>query len=536
MELHSVILVDDELFTRKGLIKLIDWGACGFQISGEADNGEDALELIRSARPDLVITDIRMPVLDGLGLIRQLIEEDEQPPVFVIISGYDDFSYAQQAVRYGVHDFILKPIDEGEFTEMLCRLSGRLREEREEKEREKRLENQAMIESIIRNEAEEQFISTWEEQLNLTNGDSLYYMLVELNDLHPWRQVEEEEELPLHRFKEQVEQALQEIVGGEQPLYIYEHRNRIGVIVPERLLKPFHNNIRSFAESLQTRIKVREGRVFIYAGCPVQGLAGLRGAYESAKEALLYKYVHDHEGIVVHSQTSECAVQYMPVDQELYHRLIEQIEEYRLEELGRSIKQMFQRFQGKRYAPEAVKMSIHQCVLGVVDIVRGMEGDERTLGSLDPVIGWHDLNLSLQELQRLFAAFAAESGQYISVLRKEQQKGGIHKIRAYIEEHYHENISLKSIAAKFYMNPVYLGQLFRKTYGVYFNDFLLQLRISEAKRLLRQTDMRIYEVADRVGFSNPDYFVTQFEKLEKLTPSEYRSQLVKGGASSRTSR
>src|SRR5690606_25453685 len=116
MGLHSVVLVDDEVYTRKGLIKLIDWESCGFRITGEADNGEDALELIRTTNPDLVITDIRMPVLDGLGLIQQLIEEDEEPPVFVIISGYDDFSYAQQAVRYGVHDFILKPIDEVEFT------------------------------------------------------------------------------------------------------------------------------------------------------------------------------------------------------------------------------------------------------------------------------------------------------------------------------------------------------------------------------------------------------------------------------------
>lgn len=532
MERHRVILVDDEVYTRKGLIKLIDWEACGFHVVGEADNGEDALELIRSIRPDLVITDIRMPVLDGLGLIRQLIEEEDKPPVFVIISGYDDFSYAQQAVRYGVHDFILKPIDEVEFTEMLSRLNERLRQEREEKEREKRLENQAMIEAIIKNEAEESFVATWEEQLNMTSSDTLYYMFVELNDHHPWGPTEE---IPLHRFLEQVERALQDLVEA-QPLYVHEHRNRVGVIVPERVLKPYHNHIRSFAEALQGKIKVRDGRVFIYTGCPVQGLAGLRSAYESAKEALLYKYVHDRDGIVVHSHGSECTVQYMPVDQELHHRLIEQIEEFKLEELDRTIKRMFLRFQENRYAPEAVKMNIHQGVLGVIDIIRSMDGEEQSLGSLAPIIGWHDLNLSLRELQRLFTAFAIESGRYIGELRKEQQRGGIHKIRAYIEEHYHENISLKSIAATFYMNPVYLGQLFRKTYGIYFNDFLLQLRIGEAKRLLRQTDLRIYEVADRVGFSNPDYFVTQFEKLEKLTPSEYRSRLVKGGASARTSR
>ncbi|MNP16727.1 Bifunctional transcriptional activator/DNA repair enzyme AdaA [compost metagenome] len=80
------------------------------------------------------------------------------------------------------------------------------------------------------------------------------------------------------------------------------------------------------------------------------------------------------------------------------------------------------------------------------------------------------------------------------------------------------------------MNPVYLGQLFKKTYGIYFNDFLQQLRIHEAKRLLRQTDLRIYEVSERVGFGNRDYFVTKFEKMEGVTPSVYRHRLNKGGS------
>lgn len=78
----------------------------------------------------------------------------------------------------------------------------------------------------------------------------------------------------------------------------------------------------------------------------------------------------------------------------------------------------------------------------------------------------------------------------------------------------------------FYMNAVYLGRLFRKTYGVYFNEYLLELRVQEAKKLLRQSDLRMYEIAGRVGFQNADYFVTQFEKLEQLTPSEYRNLLI----------
>ncbi|HTG68651.1 MAG TPA: helix-turn-helix domain-containing protein, partial [Candidatus Udaeobacter sp.] len=158
---------------------------------------------------------------------------------------------------------------------------------------------------------------------------------------------------------------------------------------------------------------------------------------------------------------------------------------------------------------------------------RSMEGDEQSLLSLQPMLGWQDINLSLGELKKLFTAFIEESQQSIAELRKKQQKGGIQKIKCYIEGNFSQNISLKSIAAQFYINPVYLGQLFKKTYGVYFNEFLLQLRVNEAKKLLRQScSMRIYEIAEKVGFSNSDYFVTQFEKIEHMTPTEYRNKLM----------
>jgi len=134
--------------------------------------------------------------------------------------------------------------------------------------------------------------------------------------------------------------------------------------------------------------------------------------------------------------------------------------------------------------------------------------------------------VSPAELKRLLSSFLLECASFVCKLRKEYAKGGIQKIKAYIEAHYNENISLKSIASVFYMNPVYLGQLFKKTYGLHFNEFLLQLRIGEAKKLLRQTDCRVYEIAEKVGFGSADYFVTRFEKLERMTPTEYRNKLL----------
>lgn len=533
MQLHRVIVVDDELYTRKGLIKIIDWEACGFQIIDEADNGEDALELIMNTCPDLVITDIRMPVLDGLELIRRVTEHASVSPMFIIVSGYDDFSYAQQAVRYGVHDYILKPIDEHEFMKTLCNLNEKFNKERLARSRQEMLLTGVMIESLIMGEVDTIAVAEWEERLKLKQSSQLFYMFVEWNDYYTTQP--NPQETMNDSFKERVQRALRQVTAEtDQPLYMHEHRNRVGILVPDAILHLFHGDIATFAKSLQETLMMElAGRVFIYIGEPVTELLNISESYETAKESLLYKFVYDSKGIIIYEEAKTINLQYIGLDQSVYTLLIEQIEELELEKLQKTIDMLFHSFTDLRCVPEAVKMNMNHCVQGVIKVIQEMDGVEGKLATFEPLTEWHDLNLSLKELKRLFTAFAMESGTYISVLRKDQQKGGIHKIHAYIESNFRDNISLKSIAGLFYINPVYLGQLFKKTYGMYFNDFLLHLRVNEAKKLLRQTDMRIYEVAERVGFGNPDYFVTQFEKIEQMAPSEYRNRLVKEAASER---
>jgi two-component system response regulator YesN len=121
--MFKVLLVDDEVYVRKGLLELIQWESLKFSIVGEANNGAEALDMMEQLEPDLVITDIRMPILDGLDLIRSVNEHAGLDSIFIIISGFHDFKYAQQALRYGVHDYILKPIDEEEMTATLRKLS-----------------------------------------------------------------------------------------------------------------------------------------------------------------------------------------------------------------------------------------------------------------------------------------------------------------------------------------------------------------------------------------------------------------------------
>lgn len=147
--MHKVMLVDDEGFARQGLRSMIDWEACGYEVCAEAEDGEEALRMIGEHAPDLVITDIRMPVLSGLELIRAVRGTGNRSVKFIIVSGYGDFSYAQQAIKFGVRDFILKPVDDAEMMEALQGLAAQIEKDEQAGERSSR-QSRTALESLLR--------------------------------------------------------------------------------------------------------------------------------------------------------------------------------------------------------------------------------------------------------------------------------------------------------------------------------------------------------------------------------------------------
>ena len=132
MELYRIILVDDEEEVRKSMIKKLDWEAAGFQVVGDAENGQEALEMIEQLEPDVLMTDIRMPYMDGLELVRRIRQKYPSMKV-LIFSGFDDFEYAQQAITLNVTEYILKPVNVEELTEILSRVKIKLDQEIEER-------------------------------------------------------------------------------------------------------------------------------------------------------------------------------------------------------------------------------------------------------------------------------------------------------------------------------------------------------------------------------------------------------------------
>jgi two-component system response regulator YesN len=134
--------------------------------------------------------------------------------------------------------------------------------------------------------------------------------------------------------------------------------------------------------------------------------------------------------------------------------------------------------------------------------------------------------ITINELKEVLTRFCVKGAAYIKTLRSRQSIGTIAKVEDYIRQNFRDDITLKGIAEKFYMNPVYLGQLFKKTFGIYFNDYLHNLRVEEAKKLLRRTEMKVYEIAEDVGYRDTDYFVSRFVKVVNMTPSQYKKSIT----------
>lgn len=518
--MYKVLIVDDEIFVRKGLIRIMNECSLEFEICGEAENGEQALTLIEQLTPELVIVDIRMPVLDGLELIGRVKTELEHQPVFIILSGYADFSYAQQAFRHNVSDYILKPVDEQELTAALKKIAQTLNQQQLLSiTREKPLV-ETVIESLLQTEPDDQVMDRISYALELPLSSAYTYIIAEMQDGQPHG---EKDYMPLLQTSLQryFRQAVQTL-----PVHVRAN-NQYGLIVPEVWMEKRSAAERdNYSYLLETLERELGTTIALFIGHKASQLKEIRLSGASAEKCLNYRFAAALTGIYMADELLSMPLYYFDIDEGLHSRLIYEVEANDVKGYSSTVDEIFTMFQQRHFAPGAVTNTIRRSMIAIINIIRQLEGDENSLRWVNELLNWQLKYRNLNQLKQVFREFIGEAAGYIAEKRSGKSEGSIERIKKYIDGHYRENIYLKGIAADFDMNAVYLGQLFRKTYGVYFNEYLLTLRIEEAKRLLRQTKKRMYEIAEQVGFQNADYFATQFEKLENMTPTDYRNLMI----------
>ncbi len=510
----NLITIDDERYFHQGLDKLIDWGELDIKRTGEAYNGEAGYELIVKNRPDIIMTDIRMPVIDGLELIEKVSEIEDYNPEWIILSGYDNFSFAKKAMQFGVKYYLLKPVDENELKEILLSINRKLTSRNRFGDTdpvEKRLAISAIIRRVVSFPSNTRAIEKAAKILKI-NGSLNYIQIVLDNDV-----TADVENLIRESLKELKADAASELItifSRQMYGFILTENDRL-FNDPLKLCRKLH---RMCQENLNCR-------VFIAAGSLVPSLENLHESYISAQNALNQILFNSQSTVLSASEmTNSESVPDFGAAKEImfFPELISGIEQNNVEEINCNLDRIFNRIISRKMNPSDIKIWITCLVIDISRIILELDGKLD-----DEIRKFHQLSISDRfissaEYRDKILKFCITSALKIEKLRKLNKTGIIMVIMDYIKANYYRQISLKDLGERFSLNPVYLGQLFRNSLGISYKRYLLETKINEAKKLLSRTDLKVFEVAKSVGYSDSDYFSEQFAKITGKTPGSYR--------------
>lgn len=524
MEKLKVLIVDDEHLIRNLIRMRIDWEREGFEIAGEASNALEALELVERQRPDILFTDIYMPNIDGIELSRRVLEKHPRIKI-VVVSGHDEFEYAQQSIKIGVFDFLLKPIRAADLIHVTGNLKQKIAEERSRDGELTRLK-----EELERNlpYLREKFLFQWlqgtlsreeiQEQAEYFKLPAFRYEgahQIAVVEIAPVSEEHTEEQLIL------LGMACRHIIEAffrEDPLVVVlsDTRNQFVII-------SFHpdGELAGICESLMTRLTDSAAcLVNIGVGRKRDDLQEAHLGYQEACRAICYKAFVGNNQVL-------CFEDMVDGREETYRsnpELLRQLQFYVSVGSCDSAVQMLARifdvsFSSVSQFRMAAMDVINECQRAAMEQqLEGEQGlDKETLVS---IITADNLPELVQTLERYVLCVSE------AIFAKKQAKEGtlISQVKAYLELNLGDpEVGLASTAAAFFVSPGHLGRLMKKETGQTFVEYLTNLRMKKAESLLKTTDLKGYEIGEQVGIPDPHYFSILFKKTTGRSMNEYRN-------------
>lgn len=531
----KIFLVEDEVVVREGLRDSIPWAQYGYQFEGEATDGETALPQIREKKPDVLITDIKMPFMDGLALSRLVSEEFPETKI-ILISGHEDFEFAQEAISIGIEQYLLKPITRATLLETLDTVRKKIEDERAQKEYLRQFQAEAQeYEQYARRKFFEQIAS------GVLPVQDIYSRAKELNidiDAPCYNTVlltfaaEENAAAYSQTIAELLERLMEYFL--RYPEFLVFRYNQMTYAV---LIKGTEQNIHELssrcAENIRRRCDAGGPNVswHVAISSPVQRLSGLPKCFAEANHILSYRHLMPQKhiltkGLVAGKKNAESAVSLDKLDASkadptllrnfLQTGLRDEIDDF-VSEYVDSLGEMINVTMFRQYIMLNARFTATIAAQSFGCTQEDYLSALSYKGLLDKDIGKEELKAYISEL--LLHA----------ILLREKKSGGQHKAilkkaTKFIDENYTDaNISLNTVAQAINISTNYFSGIFSQEMGLTFVEYLTNKRMEKAKLLLRQTGMRSGEVAFEVGYRDPRYFSFMFRKTQGCTPSNYRN-------------
>ena len=535
MSFYSVLLVDDEPEIREGIIQKIDWNRYGFEIIGSAENGKDALELAEQKRPDVVMTDVMMPFMDGLELGERLMET--MPSVkLILFSGADDFEYVQKALKIKAVEYVLKPIDAVEFSHTLEKLKLLLDGEYEEK-RNIELLRQHYFDSIP--VLREQFLlglldgRIQKEQLekNTELGQidkEAWGYTTGLLRLEP-NQEERTDKFFLNKDEALLPTTLKQL--ADQILAEYGrcvtcyYGDMVGVIVSLQQPQDIYRFVTGMDQVCKEMERVYGLKVTAGVGKACHSPMELRYAKKEAQTALSYRvslgagqaiYLGDVE------PEKNALLQFQGYDETM---LVGAIKLGKEEDIKDQVKYIYDKLKENTLSAEQLQVYLIEVKVSFIKLLQYYDMKAELLFPSQEEL------YSAQELPSLQAIYdwLMEKCLKLSALIKESrsstQSAITTKAKEYVlENFFNDKLSVDYMSQILHVSPSYFSSLFKKEVGVSFISYLTNVRMEKAVELLDTTDDKSYVIAAKVGYPEANYFSYVFKKQYGISPQRYRKR------------
>lgn len=534
--MFKVLIVDDEIYVVALIQKLIDWEKYNMRVEATANDGITALELVKEIKPDLVIVDIRMPGYDGIAFMDK-VREFNTNVRFIVISGHKQFDYAKGAMRNNVEDYLLKPINKDELENVLKNVQRQLIEIQEKEQQIQEMETeldsskQVIQESLIENLMEGKFdeldtsIETINNKYKIKFQDGKVSVLCLLTDMPMDLQKSAENDWMLWEIRNDLKAELRKIcydvvfaVKDNRAVYLINYKSKN----EEDIRKMLNKRIQIYSNQIQ---KFDNLFIRICVGNSCENRDDLRKSVSAMWNCIYARTAFPNSRIFFEEDLKYADNMLSVIWEPEKDALTENLENLNVEMTGFHIKKMYSR---AFYGIEEDALLYYRLYKKITEeIYRYFNNIEVCKESWECY--W-------EKMKKQYV-LAPASGDYAKLLTgeiqnmtdqlnqlsgRDQGTPAIKIVKRYIRENYKEDISLSSAAEKANISAVYLSRLFKKEEGINFLDYLNQYRLDEAKKLLKDVQYNILDVAEEAGFKDTRYFSKIFKRNVGITPSEYR--------------
>lgn len=535
MNLYKIMLVDDEEEVRKNIIRKINWADVGFEVIGDAENGKDALEKIEQNEPEVVLTDIRMPYLDGLSMA-EIIRQTYPSIKLVIFSGFDEFEYAKKAIKLNVIEYILKPVNVEELTAILKKIRKNLDEEIEQKRnvsllRESYIKSLPIIREhflndLIHGGMDPQMISEKLQEYDIDIDHAVKWVVAAIH-LEPDGKVDHA--VSLHKERElipiSVRKLIEEKLEGKYRFTMF-HSSFETVLIAA---VDGHNTQTALVALLgdickETR-KILEVSVTIGVGESCTSLAAVGDSFRSALNALGYRAITGTGGLIYIHDMEPVGREKLLFDSRMESELIAAVKFGPAEK----IREVFRSIVGQMKEKKVHYLQYQAYLLAVINALTQLsqQYDLQMKRIFSGERDYYDI-LGKVEKTDIVCEYLTDAALRMHEAMVEERtnttKNVIREAKQYIQEHYPDpELSVEKLCRHLHMSPAYFSTMFKKETGQAYITYLTELRLNKAVELLMTTDDKTYIIAEKVGYPEQNYFSYVFKKRFGISPTKYRS-------------